>query len=78
MDNAAAIVIGSGAFGASTAYDLARRGAKVVLIDQHALGSQTSRVRPGSEHGPVCEEVHALTGGHAWQPSTGATIATAE
>ena len=36
------IVIGSGAFGASTAYHLARRGADVVLIDQHALGSQTS------------------------------------
>ncbi len=42
MDNAAAIVIGSGAFGASTAYYLARRGARVVLVDQHALGSQTS------------------------------------
>jgi len=38
----AAVVIGSGAFGASTAYHLARRGADVVLVDQHALGSQTS------------------------------------
>jgi 4-methylaminobutanoate oxidase (formaldehyde-forming) len=37
-----AIVIGSGAFGASTAYHLARRGLKVALVDQHALGSQTS------------------------------------
>ena len=37
-----AIVIGSGAFGASTAYHLARRKAGVVLLDQHALGSQTS------------------------------------
>src|ERR1700747_1589944 len=42
MDSADAIVIGSGAFGSSTAYHLARRGAKVVLVDQHALGSQTS------------------------------------
>src|SRR5262245_25039511 len=42
MDDAAAIVIGSGAFGASTAYHLARRGAKVTLVEQHALGSQTS------------------------------------
>jgi glycine/D-amino acid oxidase-like deaminating enzyme len=42
MDTAAAIVIGSGAFGSSTAYHLARRGAKVVVVDQHALGSQTS------------------------------------
>ena len=37
-----AIVIGSGAFGASTAYHLARRGCDVVLIDQHDIGSQTS------------------------------------
>ncbi len=42
MQTAAAVVIGSGAFGASTAYHLARRGADVVLVDQHALGSQTS------------------------------------
>jgi glycine/D-amino acid oxidase-like deaminating enzyme len=42
MLTAAAIVIGSGAFGASTAYHLARRGADVILVDQHALGSQTS------------------------------------
>ena len=37
-----AIVIGSGALGSSTAYHLARRGLKTVLVDQHALGSQTS------------------------------------
>src|SRR5712691_11481373 len=37
-----AIVIGSGAFGASTAYHLVKRGLKVTLLDQHALGSQTS------------------------------------
>ena len=37
-----AVVIGSGAFGASTAYHLAKRGFKVALVDQHALGSQTS------------------------------------
>ena len=42
MDTAAVIVIGAGAFGASTAYHLARRGADVVLVDQHAIGSQTS------------------------------------
>jgi glycine/D-amino acid oxidase-like deaminating enzyme len=42
MDSIAVIVIGSGAFGASTAYHLARRGAQVTLVDQHALGSQTS------------------------------------
>jgi 4-methylaminobutanoate oxidase (formaldehyde-forming) len=36
------VVIGAGAFGASTAYHLARRGASVTLVDQHALGSQTS------------------------------------
>ena len=36
------MVIGSGAFGAATAYHLARRGVDVALLDQHALGSQTS------------------------------------
>jgi glycine/D-amino acid oxidase-like deaminating enzyme len=41
-DHAAAVVIGAGAFGAATAYHLARRGVDVVLLDQHALGSQTS------------------------------------
>src|SRR5262245_54165400 len=41
-ETAAVVVIGSGAFGASTAYHLARRGVDVVLLDQHALGSQTS------------------------------------
>ena len=39
---AAAVVVGSGAFGAATACHLARRGVDVVLVDQHALGSQTS------------------------------------
>src|SRR5262245_4216794 len=39
---AGVVVIGSGAFGAATAYHLARRGADVVLLDQHAPGSQTS------------------------------------
>jgi len=41
MQTAAAIVIGAGAFGASTAYHFARRGADAVLVDQHAIGSQT-------------------------------------
>jgi 4-methylaminobutanoate oxidase (formaldehyde-forming) len=36
------VVIGSGAFGAATAYHLSRRGLQVTLVDQHALGSQTS------------------------------------
>jgi len=36
------VVIGAGAFGAATAYHLARRGAAVALLDQHALASQTS------------------------------------
>ena len=37
-----AIVIGSGALGASAAYHLAKRGARVTLLDQYAPGSQTS------------------------------------
>ena len=42
MASLTAIVIGAGALGASTAYHLARRGASVTLVDQHAPGSQTS------------------------------------
>ena len=42
LGTADAVVIGSGAFGSSTAYHLARRGLEVALVDQHALGSQTS------------------------------------
>lgn len=43
VEEARVVVIGSGGFGASTAYHLARRGARgVVLLDRHALGSQTS------------------------------------
>lgn len=41
--NADVIVIGSGGLGAATAFALAQRGvAGVMLIDQHAIGSQTS------------------------------------
>jgi glycine/D-amino acid oxidase-like deaminating enzyme len=36
------VVVGSGAFGASAAYHLARRGARVALLDRAALASQTS------------------------------------
>jgi glycine/D-amino acid oxidase-like deaminating enzyme len=42
MASLTAVVIGAGALGASTAYHLARRGASVTLVDQHAPGSQTS------------------------------------
>ncbi len=37
-----AVVIGSGAFGASAAYHLAKRGARVVVLERAALASQTS------------------------------------
>ena len=36
------LVIGAGAFGAATAYHLARRGARVVVVERHAIASQTS------------------------------------
>ncbi len=42
MPSPTVVVIGAGALGASTAYHLARRGAAVTLVDQHAPGSQTS------------------------------------
>src|SRR5256886_2843041 len=37
-----AVVVGSGAFGASVAYHLARRGRRVVVLERSALASQTS------------------------------------
>jgi glycine/D-amino acid oxidase-like deaminating enzyme len=37
-----AVVIGSGAFGASAAYHLARRGVRVAVLERAALASQTS------------------------------------
>jgi glycine/D-amino acid oxidase-like deaminating enzyme len=36
------VVVGSGAFGASAAYHLARRGARVALVERFGLASQTS------------------------------------
>jgi glycine/D-amino acid oxidase-like deaminating enzyme len=37
-----AVVIGSGALGASTAFHLAKAGLKIALLDKAALASQTS------------------------------------
>lgn len=42
IDKADAVVVGAGAFGACVAYHLARRGQQVVLLDAHAVASQTS------------------------------------
>jgi glycine/D-amino acid oxidase-like deaminating enzyme len=42
IDAVECVVIGSGALGASVAYHLARGGKQVVVVDKHALGSQTS------------------------------------
>lgn len=42
VDRADVVVIGSGGFGASTAFHLAERGVASVLIDRHAPASQTS------------------------------------
>jgi len=42
ITNADVVVIGAGAFGASTAYHLARRGQRVVLLDAHEPVTQTS------------------------------------
>lgn len=36
------IIIGSGGFGAATAYELARRGQRVTVLDRFAIASQTS------------------------------------
>ena len=42
IDAADAVVIGSGAFGSSVAYHLARHGLRVALLERSKLGSQTS------------------------------------
>ena len=42
MTSADVVVVGSGAFGASAAYHLARRGARVVVLERSGLASQTS------------------------------------
>ncbi len=42
MTSADVVVVGSGAFGASAAYHLARRGVRVVVLERSSLASQTS------------------------------------
>ena len=42
IDSADVVVVGSGAFGASVAYHLAKRGVRVVVLERAALASQTS------------------------------------
>src|SRR5580765_161434 len=42
ISSADVVVIGSGAFGASAAYHLARRGVTVAVLERSALASQTS------------------------------------
>ena len=42
IQEADVVVIGAGAFGASIAFHLAKRGRRVALLDRHAVASQTS------------------------------------
>src|SRR5215471_290104 len=42
IQEAEVVVIGAGAFGASIAFHLARRGRRVALVERYAIASQTS------------------------------------
>jgi glycine/D-amino acid oxidase-like deaminating enzyme len=42
IEEADVVVIGSGALGSSAAYHLSAAGRRVALVEQHAIGSQTS------------------------------------
>jgi 4-methylaminobutanoate oxidase (formaldehyde-forming) len=42
IHEADAVVVGAGAFGASIAFHLAKRGQRVALLERHAIASQTS------------------------------------
>src|SRR5262249_54008366 len=54
------VIVGSGGFGASPAYHLARRGqTDVVLLDRHELGSQTSPRAAGLTSKVVASELMA-------------------
>src|SRR5215471_10097213 len=46
-----AVVIGAGAFGASIAYHLAKRGRRVALIERYGVASQTSPRAAGLTQG---------------------------
>jgi glycine/D-amino acid oxidase-like deaminating enzyme len=63
IEQADIVVIGSGALGASTAYHLAAAGQKVALVDQHAIGSQTSPRAAGLSaevrHSPLMTRIAA-------------------
>ena len=81
VQTADVVVIGSGAFGASTAFHLARRGARVALLDQHALGSQTSPRAAGltskaAASQPIMAQLRheAVEALERWEADTGRSI----
>jgi len=49
---AEAVVIGAGAFGASIAFHLAKRGRHAALLERHAVASQTSPQAAGQSLSP--------------------------
>src|SRR5271165_1082154 len=53
------VVLGAGAMGAATAYHLARRGERVILIEQFALGHDR-----GSSHGAARITRHSYAEPH--------------
>ena len=45
------IVVGSGILGASTAYQLAKHGAEVIIVDRKDIGQATDALPVSSVHG---------------------------
>src|ERR1700694_215384 len=60
LGSADAVVVGGGVIGCSIAYHLAGRGAKVVLVERDALGSQSTGKCAGGVRRQFSSETNVL------------------